>query len=172
MRPIVRDAVEEDLGEIARIYNHSVRHSRAVFTDTPTTIPERMTWLHSRRTSGYPVLVSLIEGKVVGFASFGDFRPWPGYRFTVEHSVYVDESRQGLGVGSLLMNSLFDAAIALGKHVMVAGIEASNQPSLRFHERLGFVFAGTLPAVGFKFDQFIGLTFLYRPLAHSGGASR
>lgn len=164
MQPIVRDAEEADLGPIARIYNFSVEHSAAVFTETPTTVPERAAWWQARRTLGYPVLVAVVDGEVVGFASFSDFRPWPGYRFTVEHSVYVSETHQGLGVGTLLMNRLFDAASALGKRTIVAGVEASNQASLRFHGRLGFQHAGTLPAVGFKFGKFTDLTFLYRRL--------
>lgn len=169
MLPIVRDAEERDVPEIARIYNYSVEHSRAVFTETPATVPERVTWLQARRAAGYPVLVSVVDGQVVGFASFSDFRPWPGYRYAVEHSIYVSEKHQGLGVGSGLMSELFELARALEKRVMIAGVEAGNHASLRFHERLGFVQAGTLPGVGFKFGEFIDLTFLYRALTRNTG---
>lgn len=162
----MRDAEERDARDIAQIYNYAIEHSLAVFTETPSTVAERIEWLRARRGAGYPVFVCDLAGRVVGFASFSDFRPWPGYRFTVEHSVYVSQPHRGRGVGTLLMNKLFDAASALGKRTMVAGVEAGNTTSVRFHERLGFARAGTLPAVGFKFGTSVDLMFLYRSLTH------
>ena len=99
---------------------------------------------------------------MIGFASFGDFRAWPGYRFTVEHTVHVRADRRGHGVGSALMAPLFDRAAALGKHVMVAGVDADNLPSLRFHERHGFTRVAHFRQVGFKFDRWLDLIFLQR----------
>lgn len=169
MPSIVRDANEGDASEIARIYNYSVEHSLAVFTETKSTPEERLTWLRTRRAAGYPVLVAAQGDLVLGFASFADFRPWPGYRYTVEHSVYVADGHQGRGIGTSLMHRLFDVASLQGKRTMVAGVEASNRASLQFHERLGFERAGTLPSVGFKFGRFIDLTLLYRPLTDGAG---
>lgn len=166
--PIVRAAEEVDLAEIARIYNISVERSLAVFTETPATIEDRAIWLVARRTAGYPVLVAVQDAHLVGFASFGDFRSFPGYRYTVEHSVYIDPAFQGRGVGTVLMHWLFDAATDLGKRVMVAGVEAGNLASLRFHQRLGFVAAGTLQGVGFKFGKPLDLTFLCKNLVPDG----
>lgn len=172
MHLIVREAQVADLSAVADIYNHSVQHSLAVFTEIPTTVEERAAWFAARRAADCPVLVGVADGTVVGFASFGQFRPWPGYRFTVEHSVYVSQTHQGRGVGTALMNALLDAAAARGKHVMVAGVEATNLASVRFHQRLGFRHAGTLPSVGFKFGRFVDLTFLYRLLGPDARVER
>src|SRR5690606_3581046 len=117
MQLVVREAEASDLPVIADIYNYSVQHSLAVFTETPTTVQERANWFAAKRAAGYPVIVSAAGTTVVGFASFGEFRPWPGYRFTVEHSVYVSRTHQGQGVGTALMNALMAAATARGKHV-------------------------------------------------------
>lgn len=163
----VRHALVSDLPDIVRIYNVAVEHSLAVFTETPTTLAERTAWWETRRATGYPVLVALHDDRIAGFASFGDFRPWPGYRLTVEHSVYVDGNHQSAGLGTSLMNGLFAEARALGKHTMIAGIESGNEASLRFHERLGFQRGGTLPGVGYKFGRFLDLTFLFKLLSSS-----
>ena len=101
---------------------------------------------------------------MAGFASFGDFRPWPGYRFTVEHSVHVRADCRGRGVGGALMTPLVARARDLGKHVMIAGVDAENLASQRFHERLGFVKVAHFREVGFKFGRWLDLVFLQRRL--------
>ena len=106
--------------------------------------------------------------RVLGFASFGDFRSWPGYRYTVEHSVHVVADGRGQGTGRALMERLLPRAVDLGKHVMVAGIDASNAASIRFHERLGFERVGLLREVGCKFGRWLDLAFLQRRLGGGG----
>jgi phosphinothricin acetyltransferase len=106
------------------------------------------------------VLVAEAEGTVLGYATFGDWRAWDGYRHTVEHSVYVRADRRGGGIGRALMAALIDRARGLGKHVMVAGIEAGNTGSIRLHEALGFRQVGLLPQVGAKFGVWLDLAFL------------
>ena len=160
----IRDARDEDLDGVLAIYNDVIASSTAIYTETPVTLDDRRQWWQARIAQGYPVLVAVDGSDVVGFASFGDFRAWPGYRFTVEHSVHVRSDRRGHGIGSALMRPLLARATALGKHVMIAGVDASNEPSLRFHERLGFVRAAHLKEVGFKFGRWLDLVFLQRPL--------
>ena len=111
---------------------------------------------------GYPVLIASDASGVAGFATFGDFRSWPGYRYTVEHSVHVRADLRGRGIGTQLVQSLFPRAEALGKHVMVAGIDAANTGSIRLHERLGFERTGELRQVGYKFGRWLDLVFLQR----------
>jgi phosphinothricin acetyltransferase len=111
---------------------------------------------------GYPVLVATDESGVLGFATFADFRTWPGYRYTVEHSVHVRADTRGRGVGKELVKALFPRAAALGKHVMIAGVDAANEASIRFHEQLGFQKSGHLREVGHKFDRWLDLVFLQR----------
>ncbi len=100
------------------------------------------------------------DDKVLGYASFGDWRAWDGYRHTVEHSVYVRSDQRGAGIGKALMEALIGRARDIGKHVMVAGIEAGNTGSIRLHEKLGFEQAGLLRQVGTKFGRWLDLAFL------------
>ena len=122
------------------------------------------------RPRAIPILVAVDGARVLGFASFGDFRSWPGYRYTVEHSVHVAADRRGQGTGRALMERLLPLAAELGKHVMVAGIDASNAASIRFHERLGFEQVGLLREVGCKFGRWLDLAFLQRRLGGGGAA--
>jgi L-amino acid N-acyltransferase YncA len=160
----VRDALESDIPAMLTIYNDVIATTTAVYRDDPATLDDRVAWWRERVAHRCPVLVAVAGGEVVGFASFGDFRAWPGYRFTVEHSVHVRADWRGRGVGHALMVPLLDRARALGKHVMVAGVDADNAGSIRFHERLGFERTGHLREVGFKFDRRLDLVFLQRIL--------
>jgi L-amino acid N-acyltransferase len=158
----IRDAVESDLPGLLTIYNDVIATSTAVYSYVPVTLEDRTQWWQTRVGQGYPVLVAANESGVLGFSTFGDFRAWPGYRFTVEHSVHVRADCRGQGVGKELVKALFPRATALGKHVMIAGVDAANEASIRFHERLGFEKAAHLREVGHKFDRWLDLVFLQR----------
>ena len=165
----IREASLDDLPAILAIYNDVLATSTAIYRDEPATLDDRRSWLAARQAEGHPVLVAIDAGEVVGFAGFGGFRPWPGYRFTVEHSVHVRADRRGHGVGAALMTPLIERAAALGMHVMIAGIDADNAGSIRFHERLGFTQAAHLRQVGFKFGRWLDLVLMQRIL--EGGAT-
>jgi L-amino acid N-acyltransferase YncA len=156
----VRDATEDDLPAILRIINDATRNTTAVWSLAETTLVARRAWWQERLAAGFPVLVAEDHDGVLGFASYGQFRPWEGYLHTVEHSVYVDEAARWRGVGRGLLGALIDRAAQTGKHAMVAGIEAGNLASIRLHETLGFTRAGTLTEVGRKFDRWLDLLFM------------
>ena len=156
----IEDLVEADLPGLLAIYNDVIATSTAVYSDRPTTLEERRDWWQARQRQGYPLLVARDESGVVGFATFGDFRSWPGYRHTVEHTVHVRADRRGQGIGSALVRALPPRAAALDKHVMIGAIDAANDGSIRMHERLGFARAATLREVGRKFDRWLDLVFV------------
>jgi L-amino acid N-acyltransferase len=168
--PIVRDATEGDLPAVLAIYNEVIAASTAVYALEPATLDERRLWFSSRRAMGFPVLVAVgPHGDVQGFASFGEWRgAWPGYRYTVEHSVHVRHDVRGQGLGRALVESLFPLALALGKHVMIGGIDATNDASIRFHERLGFERVAHFREVGHKFGRWLDLVFMQRFLDAAG----
>lgn len=161
---IIREAVEQDVPGILAIYNDVIATSTAVYREDPASLDDRLQWFNSRREQAYPILVAAGDSGILGFASYGDFRSWPGYRFSVEHTVHIHADERGRGVGTMLMQALIARAIAQDKHVMIGGVDADNEPSLRFHERLGFVRAAELRQVGFKFGRWLDLVFVQRIL--------
>jgi len=165
----IRDATESDVPAILAIYNEVLATSTAIFSELPASLDDRLQWFRARRELGYPVLVATDDSGVLGFATFGDFRSWPGYRYTVEHSVHVRADTRGRGVGTELVRTVLDRAVALGKHVIVAGVDADNLGSIRLHERLGFQRTGTLHHVGCKFGRWLDLAFLERRLDERTG---
>ena len=167
---LIRDANPHDLPQILDIYNDVIATSTAVYADRPSTLEERAEWLEARRRRGYPVLVATEGESVLGFSSFGDWRgAWSGYRHTVEHSVHVRADTRGVGVGRQLVEALFPFASAMNMHVMIGAIDAANEGSLRFHERLGFQRAAHFKEVGHKFGCWLDLVFMQRFLDLPGG---
>lgn len=160
MTPIIRDAVPADAAGILPMYNYAVRETTAIFDTRTSDFAGRQTWLAKRQGDGFPVLVAEMGGAVVGFASFGEFRAWDGYRRTVEHSIYVDPARHRAGIGRALLSALIERARASGKHAMMAGIAAENAGSIALHEGLGFREVGRLPQVAEKFGRWLDLVFL------------
>ena len=165
---MIRPATEDDLPAITAIYNEVIATSTAVYVDEPFSIEDRGAWFAARRAVGYPVLVADAGGIVAGVASFGDFRAFPGYRHTVEHSVHIRAEMRGKGLGTTLVSALFDPARALGKHVMIAAIDADNAGSIRLHERLGFEGHAVLREVGRKFGRWLDVVFLQKFLDAPG----
>jgi L-amino acid N-acyltransferase len=157
-------ASSSDIPEITEIYNRVIATSTAVFSDQEVTEQDRLEWLESRRARGFPILVARDEGRTVAFASYGDFRAWPGYRFTVEHSVHVAVSHRRQGLGRRLVEALVEHAGHAGLHVVVAGVDADNVASLALHESLGFERVAHLREVAWKFERWIDLVLLQRML--------
>lgn len=158
----LRDALPDDLPDLLAIYNDAVLNTTAIWNETPVDLANRQTWFELRAAQGYPILVVVDDSGVLGYASFGDWRPFEGFRYTVEHSVYVRGDQRGKGLGPVLMEALIERARAGGKHVMVAAIESGNAASIRLHEGLGFVVTGQMAQVGVKFGRWLDLTFMQR----------
>ncbi|WP_419712248.1 N-acetyltransferase family protein [Pseudomonas sp. NFX224] len=157
----IRDAVHADLPAIRDIYNDAVLNTTAIWNEQAVDLGNRQAWFSARQSQAYPILVIVdADSTVLGYASFGDWRPFDGFRHTVEHSVYVRSDQRGNGLGPKLMDALVVRARACGKHVMVAAIESGNAASIRLHERIGFVTTGQMPQVGTKFGRWLDLTFM------------
>jgi phosphinothricin acetyltransferase len=155
----IRPATEADLPAILAIYNDAVMKTTAIWNEAPSDLESRRVWFAARRQAGFPVLVA-DENGVLGYGSFGEFRPFEGYRHTVEHSVYVLDEAQGKGLGKMLLQALIAEARAMGKRVMVGAIDASNYASLALHEHMGFEETGRMPGVGEKFGKRLDLVLV------------
>ena len=158
---IIRDAAEADLPALRDIFNDAVLNTTAIWMDNVVDLANRQAWFAARAQQGYPILVAEnADGEVVGYASFGDWRPFDGFCHTVEHSVYIRADQRGKGLGPQLLAALIERAKACDKHVMVAAIESGNAASIRLHQHLGFAITGQMPQVGRKFGRWLDLTFM------------
>jgi L-amino acid N-acyltransferase len=155
-------ATRAQLPEILAIYNEVIRNTTAVYSDREVTLEDREKWFDAKVAQGFPVLVAADSSGVVGFGTLGEFRAWPCYRHSVEHSVHVRSDRRRRGAGRALVLALIDAAAAMHKHVMIAGIDAENVTSISLHENLGFEVVGHFHEVGRKFGRWLDLKFMQR----------
>ena len=156
----IRHADENDLPAMLDIYNEIILNTTAVWHSEPHTLEMRREWFELKNKQGFPVFVAEEAGELVGFSTIGPFRPWHGYRFTVENSIYVAAVHRGKGIAKLLMPPLIEAAKELHLHAIVAGIEATNETSIALHKKFGFEEVAHFKQVGFKFDQWMDLKFL------------
>jgi len=158
---IIRDALDADLPGIRDIYNDAVAHTTAIWNNYAVDLDNRRAWLAERVAAGFPVLVALDDAEqVLGYASYGPWRPHDGYRYSVEHSVYVRDGQRGAGLGRALMEALIERARRAGLHVMVGAIESENRGSIHLHQQLGFRHIGQMPQVGCKFGRWLDLTLM------------
>ncbi|QCE34429.1 N-acetyltransferase [Acetobacteraceae bacterium] len=160
----IRQAEERDIPAIVAIYNQAVLNTNAVYTETPVTVENRTKWLAERQAAGFPVFVIALGEKVSGFGSFGPFRAWPGYKYSAEHCLYINQHSHGKGLGSQLLHRLLCSAKEKGVHTLIAGIDAENQASLHLHKKFGFHSAGILKEAGFKKGQWLDLHFMQKIL--------
>ena len=156
----IRNVHEDDLLAILHIYNDAILNTTAVYSEQPHTIEMRQAWYQERVSSGFPVLVAETGSKVVGFCTYGHFRDWPCYRYTIEHSVYVDPLFRGQGISKLLLRPLINIARQNGIHAVIAGIDGENQVSYHLHQSLGFKQVAHFKEVGFKFGRWLDLLFM------------
>ncbi|MEO0718352.1 MAG: GNAT family N-acetyltransferase [Pseudomonadota bacterium] len=161
----IRDATGADAERLAEILNPEIVETTATWTDQTKSEADMATWIEERRALGFPVIVLESEdGSALGYGSYGAFRSWPGYRHTVEHSVYVARDARGLGAGRALIEALERRARSAGMQAMIGGIGSENAESLAIHKRLGFDEVGRLPEVGRKFDRWLTLVLVQKTL--------
>lgn len=142
------------------IYNDIIVNTTAVWHYEPHTLQMRKEWLEQRRQQNFPVFVAVENDTILGFSTYGSFRPWPGYSKTVENSVYVAAECRGKGIAKLLLPPLIETAQQQGVHAIVAGIEAENEVSIALHKKFGFEEVAHFKQVGWKFDRWLDLKFL------------
>jgi phosphinothricin acetyltransferase len=150
---------------ILAIFNEAIATSTALYDYHPRSRDSMTAWFAAKAAGNYPVIGAVDEaGTLLGFASYGPFRAFPAYKYTVEHSVYVHCGHRGKGLGRALLERLVEAATAQDYHLLVGVIDMANVGSIALHEQLGFAHAGTLPEVGFKFGRWLDVGFYQRRL--------
>lgn len=145
---------------ILEILNEAIVNSTALYDYVPRPPQAMASWFSNKRAAGFPVIGAVDgSGRLLGFASWGAFRAFPAYKYSVEHSVYVHRDERGRGLGELLMRALIARARDQQLHVLVGCIDATNEGSIRLHKRLGFLHSGTMPQIGFKFGRWLDAAF-------------
>ncbi len=162
---IIRDSLNDDIGGISAIYQHAVRTGTASFELEPPSTEEMAQRRRAVVDKGFPYLVALLDGEIVGYAYASTYRARPGYRFSVENSVYVAPARQGHGIGRALLSALIARCETDGYRLIVAVIgDSDNAASIGLHSACGFSHAGILPGVGWKHGRWLDSVFMVRPL--------
>jgi L-amino acid N-acyltransferase len=154
------DCDTRHLAAMQAIFNEAIANTTALYDYVPRSVEVMQQWLADKRASNYPILGAVTDdGELMGFASYGPFRMRPAYKYSIEHSIYVDTRYRGQGVARELMQRLIAAAEAQDYHMMIGGIDAANEASIQMHLRLGFSHCGTVRQAGFKFGRWLDLEF-------------
>jgi L-amino acid N-acyltransferase YncA len=157
---IIRSATENDLEQMLNIYNEIILQTTAVYQYQIHTLEMRREWFIAKQQQGFPVFVAELDNAVAGFSTFGNFRNWQAYKYSVENSIYVASNQRGKGIGKLLLQPLIQAAKKMNMHTIIAGIDATNEVSLRLHRNFGFEEVAHFKQVGYKFNRWLDLKFL------------
>jgi len=162
----LRSAAVHDVEQITQIYAEQVASGAASFEYVAPSVLEMRRRFKSISAAGYPYFVAENgEGAIVGYCYASAYRPRPGYRYTVEDSVYVAPAAGGRGTGRRLLSRLIEACTQRGDRLMVAVIgDVGNAASIALHRSLGFVEVGRMPGVGWKFGRWIESMLMQRPL--------
>ena len=157
---VIRNANENDLPQLLEIYNDIILNTTAVYQYEVHTLQMRKEWFATKQQQGFPVFVAEADESIAGFSTIGTFRQWQAYKYSVENSVYVASDQRGKGIGKLLMQPLIDAATNMDMHTIIAGIDATNEVSIRLHKNFGFEEVAHFKQVGYKFNRWLDLKFL------------
>lgn len=157
---MLKIAQSDNLNGILEIVNHNILHSTALYDYDPKPHAYIETWFAEKQDGNWPVIVALEGDVVVGYGTYGAFRFKQGYRFTIEHSVYVAPGQEGKGIGKLLLAELIRLAKEGGYHCMIGGIDADNKGSIEFHKKFGFTETGVIRESGYKFGKWLDLMFM------------
>ena len=165
----IRAAAAADLPAITEIYDHAVRYGTATFELIPPDLTEMTRRFEILMDGGFPYLVAALEGRVVGYAYAGAYRPRPAYRFTVENSVYLQPAIHRRGIGLQLLQRLLTESEQRGYRQMIAVVgDSANAGSIGVHTKCGFQMIGTHPDVGFKFGRWLDTVMMQRALGDGG----
>jgi L-amino acid N-acyltransferase len=160
MKIIIKPYQTEDTHAILDIINHNILHSTALYDYKIRSYEQQKTILEEKISKKFPVIVASVNDQVVGFGMYSEFRFREAYKFTVEHSVYVNENFHGQGIGKLLLQELITLARKQKLHTMIAVIDSENQASVEFHEKFGFKTVGIIKESGYKFDRWLDSVFM------------
>lgn len=163
--------------QILEIFNEVILHSTALYDYKPRTLEQIEQWFKLKAENNFPVIgyesvndaqdneADTLSGRLMGFASYGSFRPFPAYKYTVEHSIYVHQDFRKQGLGKKLLQDVIDTAQAQDYHVVIGALDQANSGSIALHEQMGFTHCGTINQAAFKFNRWLNLVFYQKILS-------
>jgi L-amino acid N-acyltransferase YncA len=156
----IKSCDEAQLPEILEMFNDAIINTTSVYDYLPRTVEFMTEWYNSKLKGPYPI-IGLFDkhNTLLGFGTYGPFRSRPAYKYSVEHSIYVRHDKRGKGYGKILLQEIINSAMKDNYHVLIGGIDADNKISIKFHENMGFEYAGTIKHAGYKFGKWLDLTF-------------
>jgi L-amino acid N-acyltransferase len=145
---------------ILEIFNDAIINSTALYDYKPRTMENMENWFTIKTSNNFPVIGVVDEqNELLGFGSYGTFRAWPAYHYTLEHSLYIHKDHRRKGIGKILLKEIIARAVEQNYHCLVAGIDSSNTVSIKLHESFGFEFSGRIKQAGYKFSRWLDLDF-------------
>lgn len=157
---LVECTFERHAQAILDIFNDAILTSTALYDYKARTMDNMRVWFQTKAAGGFPVIgYESAAGELMGFASYGTFRAFPAYKYSMEHSVYVDRRFRGQGLGEALLRALVARAREKQVHLLIGAIDAANQGSIALHRKLGFTHSGTITQAGFKFGRWLDVAF-------------
>ena len=156
----IKSCNEAQLPEILELFNDAIINTTSVYDYNPRTMDFMSDWYNSKLKAHYPIIGLFgSQNELLGFGTYGSFRSRPAYKYSIEHSIYVNKEMRGKGYGKIILNEIIKSAINQDYHVLVGGIDADNKISIKFHEKMGFEYAGTIRHAGYKFGKWLDLAF-------------
>lgn len=156
---MIRPMTIEDIEKVLDIFNDAIINTTAAYHVEPQTLEEKRQWFLAKQKVNDPMFVYEENGEVIGFVTYSQFRSYEGYKYSMEHSVYVDKNHHGKGIGKILLQKIIDEAKIRGVKTLIAVIDSENIGSIKMHEKFGFYFAGRLKNVGYKFDKWLDIVY-------------
>jgi len=160
---IIRKAELSDIEALTEIYNEAILTTTATFDTESKSISDRTQWFQSHNDR-HPIIVALLDKKVVGWASLSEWSDRPAYNDTAETSFYVKAEYRDRGVGRKLKQTIIEKAQQLKFHTLIARVAGESNVSLHLNESFGFVHVGTLKEVGRKFGKLLDVHILQKIL--------
>ncbi|MGV1044850.1 N-acetyltransferase family protein [Limnohabitans sp.] len=163
--PLIRRSRDEDIAAITAIYRHHVLTGTGTFEIDPPSEADMSARRADVLAKGLPYLVVEDAGQVLGFAYCNWFKPRPAYRFSAEDSIYMATGVQHKGLGKALLTELCAQAERAGVRKFLAVIgDSANAASIGVHRSVGFTPVGTLTSCGWKFDRWLDVVMMEKPL--------
>lgn len=165
---MIRAALPQDAKPLADLWNPWIRDTAITFNSIEKTADDVAMMIAARQSADHGFVVAEDDGRLLGFATYSQFRGGIGYAKSMEHTVILSPQARGNGAGRALMLAIEHHAAQAGAHVMIAGVTAENPEGRAFHAKMGYAEVAIIREAGFKFGRFMDLVLMQKFLSRAG----